>query len=50
MFYIILIILLIVVICFGLLGIKVFFIKGGKFFNGYVSGNKVLRERGISCV
>ena len=45
MLYTILITLLIVAICLGLLGIKVFFTKGGKFPNG----NKALRERGISC-
>ena len=45
----ILITLLIVTICILLLGIKVFFVKGGKFPNGHVSGNKALRDRGISC-
>ena len=40
--------LLIVTICILLLGIKVFFVKGGKFPNGHVSGNKALRDRGIS--
>ena len=44
-----LITLLIVAICIVLLGVKVFFVKGGKFPNGHVSGNKALRERGISC-
>ena len=42
--------LLIVTICILLLGIKVFFVKGGKFPNGHVSGNKALRDRGISTV
>ncbi len=42
--------LLIVTICVLLLGIKVFFVKGGKFPNGHVSGNKALRDRGIGCV
>ena len=32
--------LLIVAICLVLLGLKVFFVKGGKFPNGHVSGNK----------
>lgn len=41
--------LLIVAICILLLGLKVFFVKGGKFPNGHVSGNKALREKGISC-
>lgn len=46
----ILITLLIVAICIVLLGLKVFFVKGGKFPNGHVSGNKAMREKGISCV
>ena len=43
-----LITLLIVAICIVLLGVKVFFVKGGKFPN--VSGNKAMRDRGIGCV
>ena len=46
----ILITLLIVAISLLLLGVKVFFTKNGKFPNGHVSGNKVLREKGIGCV
>lgn len=46
----ILITLLIVAICILLLGVKVFFVKGGRFPNGHVSGNKALREKGIGCV
>jgi hypothetical protein len=46
----ILITLLIVAISIALLGIKVFFVKGGTFPNGHVSGNKALREKGIGCV
>ena len=42
-----LITLLIVAICIVLLGVKVFFVKGGKFPNGHVSGNKAMRDRGI---
>ena len=45
----ILITLLIVAICIVLLGVKVFFVKGG-FPNGHVSGNKAMRDRGIGCV
>lgn len=41
--------LLIVAICILLLGFKVFFVKGGKFPNGHVSGNRALRDKGISC-
>lgn len=45
----ILITLLIVAICLVLLGFNIFFVKGGKFPNGHVSGNKALRAKGISC-
>ena len=41
----ILITLLIVAICIVLLGVKVFFVKGGRFPNGHVSGNKAMRDR-----
>ncbi len=41
----ILITLLIVAISLVLLGVKVFFTKGGKFPNGHVSGNKALRKK-----
>ncbi len=33
-----------------LLGVKVFFVKGGKFPNSHVSGNKAMRDRKIGCV
>lgn len=46
----ILITLLIVAICLVLLGVKVFFVKGGQFPNGHVSGNKALHEKGIGCI
>ena len=46
----ILITLLIVAICILLLGVKVLFVKGGRFPNSHVSGNKALREKGIGCV
>lgn len=50
MLYCVLITLLIVAISVLLLGVKVFFVKGGRFPNGHVSGNKAMRERGIGCV
>lgn len=50
MLYTILITLLIVAICLALLGIKMLLVKGGKFPNGHVSGNKALRDKGITCV
>lgn len=42
--------LLIVAICIVLLAVKILFVRGGKFPNTHVSGNKALREKGISCV
>ncbi|MGN0187749.1 MAG: hypothetical protein ACI392_08430 [Paludibacteraceae bacterium] len=32
-----------------LLGVKVFFVKGGRFPNIHIGGNKAMRRRGISC-
>lgn len=32
-----------------LLGVRVFFVKGGKFPNIHIGGNKALRDKGISC-
>lgn len=46
----ILIALLVVALCVVLLGIRIFFVKGGKFPNAHVSGNKAMREKGIGCV
>lgn len=45
----ILITLLIVAISLLLLGMKVFFTRGGKFPNGHVSGNERFRKKGIGC-
>lgn len=42
--------ILFVAICVLLLGVKVFFVKGGKFPNSHVSGNKAMRDRKIGCV
>lgn len=32
-----------------LLGVKVFFVKGGKFPDTHVHNNKAMRDRGITC-
>ena len=32
-----------------LLGVKVLFVKGGKFPSGHVHQNEALRRRGIGC-
>lgn len=42
--------MLIVAISVLLLGVKVFFVKNGRFPNSHVSGNKAMRQRGIGCV
>ena len=33
-----------------LLGVRVFFVKGGKFPHTHIDGNKELNRRGITCV
>ncbi len=33
-----------------LLGVKVFFVKGGRFPNSHIHGNPEMRKRGIKCV
>lgn len=45
-----LITLIIVAVSILLLGVKVFFVKNGRFPNSHVSGSKAMRERGIGCV
>ncbi len=50
MLYTLLITLLIVAICLALLVIRMLLVKGGKFPNGHVSGNKSLRGKGITCI
>jgi hypothetical protein len=32
-----------------LLGVRVFFVKDGKFPNMHIGGNKAMQEKGISC-
>lgn len=41
--------LLLVGVAVLLLGVKVFFVKGGRFPNIHIGGNKAMRRRGISC-
>ncbi|HML71807.1 hypothetical protein ACOMSG_01820 [Macellibacteroides fermentans] len=40
---------LILVICAMLLGIKIIFVKGGKFPNTHIEGNPALGKKGIHC-
>lgn len=39
----------IVALCIILLGVRIFFVKDGKFPNLHIEGNKALGERGIKC-
>ncbi|MBQ2163326.1 MAG: hypothetical protein II445_02330 [Muribaculaceae bacterium] len=32
-----------------LLGVKIFFVKGGRFPNTHIHGNPAMKKRGISC-
>lgn len=41
--------IIIVALAFVLLGVKVLFVKGGKFPSGHVHSNPALTRRGISC-
>ena len=36
-------------IAFVLLAVKILFVKGGKFPNTHLSGNKYLKKKGIGC-
>ena len=36
-------------VCILLLGVKVFFVKGGRFPSGHVHDNPALRDKGLSC-
>ncbi len=36
-------------VAFVLLGVKVLFVKGGKFPSGHIHSSKAMRERGITC-
>ncbi len=45
-----LITILLVGISVLLLGVRVFFIKGGKFPNTHIHNNPALKEKGITCV
>lgn len=33
-----------------LLGVRIFFVKGGKFPNTHIHGNKAMQDKGISCL
>lgn len=41
--------LVLVLVAVLLLGVRVFFVKGGKFPNTHIEGNKALHSKGIGC-
>lgn len=41
--------LIIVGVAVLFLGVRVFFVKGGRFPNIHIGGSKAMRDRGISC-
>lgn len=46
---IVLLAVLIMAISVALLGVKVFFVKGGKFPNSHIHSNPAMRKMGITC-
>lgn len=46
---IVLVTLVLVLAAVLLLGIRVFFVKGGRFPNTHIHGNRAMRDRGITC-
>ncbi|MDD5186362.1 MAG: hypothetical protein PHS84_13980 [Paludibacter sp.] len=49
MLYTVLISSIILLISVLLLGLRVFFVKGGRFPNIHIGGIKALRDKGINC-
>ncbi len=41
--------LILLFLAIALLGVKVFFVKGGRFPNTHIHNNPEMRKRGISC-
>ena len=41
--------LVIVILAVLLLGVKIFFVKGGRFPNTHIHDNAEMRKRGITC-
>ena len=46
---VVLLTLIIVAIAVMLLGIRVFFVRGGRFPQTHIGDNKALKKRGITC-
>lgn len=45
----VLIVVALVAIAVALLGVKIFFVKGGRFPNTHIHDNAEMRRRGIMC-
>lgn len=45
----ILVAVVVLLVCVVLMGVKVLFVKGGRFPDGHISHSPELRRRGISC-
>ncbi len=41
--------ILLIALAVTLLGVKIFFVKGGKFPNTHIHGNPEMKRRGITC-
>lgn len=49
MLYAILISTVLLFVAVLLLGVRIFFVKDGKFPNIHIGGNKALRDKGVGC-
>lgn len=45
----VLLVIVLVAVAVLLLGVKVWFVKGGVFPNTHIHGNKAMQDRGIKC-
>ena len=50
MFEVLVVSVIILLVCFALLGINIIVKKNGRFPHTHVGGNAALREKGIKCV
>ncbi len=43
------VVIVLLAVAVALLGVKVFFVKGGRFPNTHIHGNPEMKRRGITC-
>ncbi len=43
------VVIVLLAVAVALLGVKVFFVKGGRFPNTHIHGNPKMKRRGITC-